>query len=84
MRTLAAVGRTPALLIKEAEEVRESTGSQCSKLRWDETRVHFQMVFFLCGEPRGFLFHCRLQAAVLRCCDGGDMEARPVMLSARL
>lgn len=39
-----AVG-LPNFLIKEAEEVRESTGSSASKLRWDDTRVNFQIIF---------------------------------------
>lgn len=39
-----AVG-LPSFLIKEAEEAQESTGSSASKLRWDDTRVNFQMIF---------------------------------------
>lgn len=42
-----AVG-LPNFLIKEAEEVQESTGSSASKLRWDDTRVNFQMIFPVC------------------------------------
>lgn len=38
-------GSTRRSLSKEAEEAPESTGSSCSKLRWDDTRVNFQMIF---------------------------------------
>lgn len=42
--TFMAVG-LPNFLIKDEKEVQESTGSSASKLRWNDTRVNFQMIF---------------------------------------